>query len=347
MGMKRRCGWLALICCLALVPLGGMAGAAVADTSTKRVVTYFANWGDRLQENCDQLQEACRQGYLTHIIVGLFHLGFKDEAQTQPTIHLGQQGPSDPSLQPLWDALAEIRVKYPRVKIMASFGGADVGDYRQLLSGEFSLWYPLLKDTLTNYQFVGLDLDIEEDVDNVNTINVMNFVSQLRKDFGPGFLVTSAPVATALVVPWESMSRTYSMTPKVDYVELLNLPGLFDWYNVQFYGWGNLLHPEWYWNGPAPDYAMVVATQQLPPQKLVAGVVTAPSAGAGYYDILTLVPTFKKLVQENLGFGGVYGWHFDCAMVGENTDPVGWTKAVTGALYGHPQSSINALLLSN
>ena len=66
-----------------------------------------------------------------------------------------------------------------------------------------------------------------------------------------------------------------------------------DWYNVQFYNtWGDLLNLMW-----TPDYPTVVSTHNLPPQKLVTGVPTNPTAGNNpYYDITSpLYLTFRDL----------------------------------------------------
>ena len=98
---------------------------------------------------CELLKEACRQGTLTHILVGLFHLGWVDAAKTIPTIHLNEISPEDPRLAPLWAATRYIQTNFPNVKVMATFGGGGVGDFRQLLDpAEFWFSYgPLKEDT--------------------------------------------------------------------------------------------------------------------------------------------------------------------------------------------------------
>ncbi len=305
---------------------------------SKRVITYFANFDmDRLSNSCDQLVDACSKGYLTHILVGLFHLAWMDQKQTIPGIHLNKMDPHDPDLIPLWQAVIDIQNKYPQVKVLITFGGGGVGDFRQLLNPEtFGFWYPPLKNMLNSFtfKFDGIDLDIEEDDDDaVNTENVQRLVGQLHQDF-PGFLVTSAPVASALI------DSTFSVSRNVDYIQLLQL-GLFDWYNAQFYNnFGDLINPDW--DPPfhhSPDYALVtdnLLRNGLAPNKLVALVPTEKDACAtGYHDILSeLFPMFWKVTVKYPDFGGVGGWHFDCAMVGDQTDPVGWTHYAFMAQHG-------------
>jgi hypothetical protein len=332
--MRRRLRGLTLVC-LVVLALTGMAGSAWADKQSRRVVTYFigSQPGD-----CEKLKEACTRGTLTHVLVGLFHLAWQDEAHTIPGIHLNNSFPDDPVYDSLWAAIGYIRTNAPKVKVMATFGGADVADFRQLLDPTtFWFWYEPLKNVLSTYQFDGLDLDIEEGDLVVDTANVEYLVRQLREDFPTGFLVSSAPVARALTVPGSGMS------PYVDYVQLLK-QGLFDWYNLQFYNsWGDLLNPDY---PDTPDYDMVVAAG-FSPRQLVAGVPTAWSAGSPAYDIKSeLYPKFWSLAHKYHNFGGVYGWHFVCAQAGGVLDPVGWTSYAFGAQYGNVIAS-NDLLLSD
>ncbi len=113
---------------------------------------------------------------------------------------------------------------------MASLGGADVGDYRNLF-GAYDTFHPLLTGTLRHYALDGIDLDIEEA--SVTTAAVERLLDDLRADSSETFAVTAAPVGSALVGDPPGWS-------KVDYQRLLPQ---FDSYNVQFYnGEGDIVH---------------------------------------------------------------------------------------------------------
>ena len=78
-------------------------------------------------------------------------------------------------------------------------GGAARGTFA-LLDGSdasFETHYRPLRDFLRTHTLDGLDLDIEEPM---SLASVVRLIDRLRADFGPGFLITLAPVAMALVM---------------------------------------------------------------------------------------------------------------------------------------------------
>lgn len=305
----------------------------MAATNSQRVIFYMPSFDD-----LTSIQTAAQDGYVTHVLIGMFHLGYNDATnQTNPYIHLNDNVPSDPSYDSLWSIVPTLQGY--GAKVLGSLGGGGVGDYGNLFASQqsYNTFYALLQSTLQQYNLDGLDLDIEES--GITTANVQELVGDLRASFksrSGGFLVTSAPVASAL-------TGGGSMSSMVDYNKLLSQ---FDWYNLQFYnGWGNLE------NGSSsqppnfnPNYEGVVnACGSQNAQQLVAGVLTNPVAGwpsqtqppytNGYIALATLAPIITTLAQTYSNFGGVDGWTYQNALDEQpQVDPLGWAQTISSAM---------------
>jgi hypothetical protein len=349
--MKIPARWIALasLGLLALAAAGpGVAGAA-GPTSTPRSIAYFANYNP---DCLGMLIEAGKKGYLTHVNVMFFHLDWRDWAKPAgPCISYNGLYLDDPRLAPLWETIDILRGL--NVKVLATFGGWDVGDYGQLLNPDnpnAAIWYEELKAVLTTYHFDGLDMDIEEDYRNpghqaVVTTNLRTLLENLRWDLGDGFLLTSTPVAADLTSP------RHTVSPGIDYKTLM-LEGWFDWYNLQFYNdsfgdiWGAF---------GLPDYdAVLKQNPHIPASKLVAIVLTNELTGSdGYYELLRLTPKFTQLARKHWDFGGAAGWTFVEAQVNSSTalvnqtDPLGWARAISRALHSKDISSVYLLILED
>ncbi len=281
---------------------------------SNRTVLYVLDSSD-----LTPLNHAVTAGDITHILISLFHLGYDNENnKTGPYIHLNNHTPDTyPALWkqvPVWQKAG--------VKVMGSMGGGGVGDFNNLFSA-YSTFYPILKSALQTYNLDGLDLDIEESNQDVSTTNVKKLVNDLRKDFSQrsnGFIISSAPVASAL-------TGGGSVSSNVDYNSLIDL---FDFYNLQFYGWGNL-------NGSgtpnSPNYSTVInAVGAANTSKMVAGTITNPSNGNGFLSTSTVVNIVSGLVKTYSSFGGVMGWHYVNALNTQGqVDPAGWCADITGA----------------
>jgi hypothetical protein len=294
------------------------------ETAGRRVIFYDTDF-----TNLDPLMQCATQGYVTHVLVALFHLGYDDGTnKSGPYVHLNNVTPDDPTYANLWRTVPSLQSK--GVKVMGSLGGGGVGDFGNLFasSQSYTTFYGLLKNMLQKYNLDGLDLDIEESASSVNTQNVSRLVSDLRRDFqgrDGGFLVTSAPVAAAL-------TGQGSMSPNVNYNQLIDQ---FDFYNLQFYnGWGHL-NPA----GAQPHYDDVVnkcGLAHVP--KLVAGVLTNPSdGGEGYNSLSTLNGILSDLLNMYSNFGGVTGWTYQHALDEQNrVNPFGWARSIWTCL--NPQT---------
>ena len=77
----------------------------------------------------------------------------------------------------------------------------------------------------------GLDIDVEE---SMSLGGIVRLVDRLATDFGREFVITLAPVATAMQGSVNLSGFDYEVLEK-------GLGSKIAWYNVQFYcGWGNL-----------------------------------------------------------------------------------------------------------
>lgn len=235
---------------------------------------------------------------------------------------------------------------------------------------QFEAHYLPLHAIISVYKLSGLDLDVEEEIP-LSTIT--RLITRLRADFGPDFLITLAPVATALIpdpkVPAEEraprpmlasgpipnpLHRTLPHLSGFSYPELeCSVYGReIAWYNTQFYcGWGDAGTTQWY------DTIIAAGWK---PERVVMGVVTNPGNGAGHIPISRLRDVCARLREKyknvGKGFGGVMGWeYFNCGdceddlvhvsglELNNETVQAGWVAALGRILRvqepPHPQTS--------
>lgn len=297
-----------------------------------RMVAYVTKFD---ADTRDKLLDCAHSGSVTHVLIGLFHLGYnKDKTRY---IHLNE----DALDQLDWDLQKAVdKLRATGVKVLASLGGGWVGDFGNLFEDDTayqSFYGQLLLPVLKQYQFDGLDLDIEEPnprskTDKVTTNNVQRLVQDLRRDLPPGFMITSAPVASALINQLSSVSQD------VNYRQLIDD---FDWYILQFYNsWGSL--------NPAQSqvtYQFVLdAVGRSYAPKLVAGVVTNPGdlgtnaslPEQGYNDRAKLEGILASFVIRYPDFGGICGWTFQNAQsdASGNANPGRWMRLIAAAMRG-------------
>lgn len=162
-----------------------------------------------------------------------------------------------------------------------------------------------------------MDLDVEqaESLDDI-----INLISHLKADFGEDFIITLAPVASALLDEGNLSG--------FDYITLEQTAGSnISWYNAQFYsGFG-----EFY---PDDQYIDIIDYMNLNPQRLVATTLTSSADGYGYIDSDEVVASINNLVAVyGLGFGGVAGWEYFNS-IPEDGAPWQWSELMQGALNG-------------
>jgi len=272
--------------------------------TSKRVVVYYQTQyqGSTYFSPAALLDNNTRT---TDVVVAAFHLN------GDGSVHLNDDPPAAAKFTQMWADLA--RMQTAGVRVTAMVGGAAQGSF-QRLDTQFDTYYPLLKNVITTYRLDGVDLDVEE---GMSLAGMERLIDQLRADFGDGFVITLAPVATA-------MSGGGNLSG-FNYEQLYRDRGSkISWFNIQFYnGWGSI--------ASTSGYDAIVNRGLIPPQKLVAGAVTNPGNGSGYVDVTTLSNVLKSLVAEHQDFGGVDGWEYFNSLPGNTTSPWQWAGTMASA----------------
>ncbi|KAI1801889.1 glycoside hydrolase family 18 protein [Daldinia bambusicola] len=287
-----------------LVPAACATAAAAANDH--RVVVYYqttqANNSATAHVSLLPLVESAPDDVaVTHVLVAAIHI------QDDATIHLNNLPPGDPMFDPVWSDAAQLQAK--GVTVMGMLGGAAAGSYRRLDGddAEFEKFYAPLHDMIGNYNLQGLDLDVEE---NFSLDGVVRLIDRLKKDFGDDFVISLAPVASALTEGGGNLSG-------FNYFDLEAQRGsAIAFYNAQFYyGWGDA--------SSAADYESIL-DDGFPAEKVVMGLVTDPSNGSGYVNLDDEAPVLQELASENPRFGGVAGWEYFNSLPGGQSSPWEW-----------------------
>ncbi|EPS38759.1 hypothetical protein H072_7463 [Dactylellina haptotyla CBS 200.50] len=264
-----------------------------------------------------------RQTRVTHIYLASVHLN-----NPPGNIHLNDAPPDDQRFDYVWP---QIRVLQQNgVKVLMLLGGAAQGSYWRLSGSdeEFETYYLPLLAILRRYSIDGLDLDIEEEVD----VSVpLRLLRRLDADMGPNFILTMAPVASAMLPqPWGAGLSGFDYRELDDKAVSSNRPGgkLVNWYNCQFYnGWGDA--------SSARYYNAIKSLGKWEPSRIVMGVLANPgNGGSGYVSMSRLTETIHQLRSNYPDFGGIIGWEYFNAGGSEKvTEPALWVKAMSNALY--------------
>ncbi|KAF1912006.1 glycoside hydrolase superfamily [Ampelomyces quisqualis] len=265
---------------------------------------------------------------ITHVIVAAIHLNAEPG-----NITLNDHRPDDKRFDQLWGEVAWLQGS--GVKVLGMLGGAAKGSFAQLSGDDhsFEAHYTPLHALLRTHKLNGLDLDVEEET-SLHTMT--RLIARLRADFGTPFIITLAPVATALL---PDPSRHLS---GFSYAALEGALGAdIAWYNTQFYcGWGDARSTAWY---------DAIVRAGWAPEKIVLGVVTSPANGAGFVDAQRLRDTCARLRARyrgvGRGFGGVMGWEYFNAGEGDRVAGLesgrsvqaGWVAALGRVLRLHEQ----------
>ncbi|PHH78005.1 hypothetical protein CDD82_3262 [Ophiocordyceps australis] len=266
---------------------------------------------------------------VTHLILAAIHINASPSDLT-----LNDHPPSHPRYHAVW---AELRLlQASGIKVLAMLGGAAKGTYQRLdfprptdsdepCIDRFHDFYPPLCNLLRHRGLDGIDLDVEEPM---SLPGIMRLIDRLRADFGPDFIITMAPVATALVDVEKNLSG-------FDYEALEVMRGAqIAWYNTQFYcGWGDL-H-----TGSTALYHFILR-KGWPPSKVVIGLVTNPDNGSGFvpWSLLNLLLT--SINRSHAGaFGGVMGWEYFNSMPGGTAEPWQWARHMSMLLRRHALKS--------
>jgi len=205
---------------------------------------------------------------------------------------------------------------------------------------QFETYYRPLLTLIKNHRLDGLDVDIEEEVPLSTPLRLLK---RLSTDLGPSFILTMAPLSTALSeeggtnlsgFSYFALDRlataqgAKSKTPTTGNDEIANSTKLVNWYNAQFYG------------GYARSTYMYdsIVSAGFDASRLVLGVTTS-SAGYpnGFTPLKKLLGTVRDLKEKHgENFGGVSGWEYWDAGTGDKDmgmqmggEPWRWVQRVS------------------
>lgn len=189
-----------------------------------RIITYYQTHHTHDGKPISALPLLTQPGIrLTHLILAAIHVNGDPDGIT-----LNDHAPSHPRFHTLW---AELRVlQASGVRVLGMLGGAAKGTFSADRLGSdddaaFERYYRPLRDLVRARGLDGLDLDVEEEMGLGAAVRL---VDRLRADFGPGFIITFAPVAAALLDSRNNLSG-------FDYEALEVMRGReIAWYNCQF-----------------------------------------------------------------------------------------------------------------
>ena len=244
---------------------------------------------------------------ITNVIIAAIHLNDEPGAIT-----LNDDSPDHEKFNTLWSEVTWLQAS--GVKVLGMLGGAAKGSYGRLDGDDLERiesYYLPLRDVIRKHKLNGLDLDIEE---TMTLHGVVRLIDRLRADFGPDFLITLAPVATALLPAQPHLSG-------FDYGQLERERGHgIAWYNTQFYsGWGDASTTFWY------DAIMAAGWK---PEKVLMGLITNPALGSGYVAWPQLESVLRTLRARYAGFGGAMGWEYFNALPGGEERPWEWVANI-------------------
>jgi hypothetical protein len=294
---------------LQLWDCGGTANqdwsTAQRPVTSKRTVVYYQTQfqGSTYYSPLELTRNNTR---VSDVIVAAFHLN------NDRSVHLNDDPPSSAKFTTMWSDLAQLQRQ--GVRVTAMIGGAAQGSFTNL-QNQFDVYYPLLKNVITTYHLDGVDLDVEE---SMSLTAIERLIAQLRTDFGPGFVITLAPVATAMTGGGNLSGFNYEQLYRDQGSQI-------SWFNIQFYnGWGSI--------ASTAGYDAVVNRGLIPPQRLVAGALTnASNGGSGFVSVPALSSVVSSLASKYPDFGGVDGWEYFNSQPGGTAAPWQWAAAMSSA----------------
>ncbi|KAI9799009.1 MAG: hypothetical protein M1825_004905 [Sarcosagium campestre] len=287
--------------------------------STRRVVCYYQTHYHN-GKHVSILPLLARKTGVTHVIIAAIHL---NAPSANVTLN------NDPYTAPQNDIIwKELRVlQSGGIQVLGMLGGAGQGSFTALDGkvDKFEAFYLPLRDMIVSTGLDGLDLDVEE---AMSLAGVIRLIDRLKSDFGNSFIITLAPIASALCNDENLSGFQYEALEKAFTHKIA-------WYNTQFYcGWGNM--------ETTKDYDRIIE-RGWPANKIVAGLVTNPANGKGYVGGHTLWKTLEALVKKYPHFGGVMGWEYFNSITSQdpNVKPWCWAQTMSRILHSDPQDPVD------
>jgi hypothetical protein len=200
---------------------------------------------------------------------------------------------------------------------------------------QFKTYYDPLLAILRKYNIQGLDIDIEESVPISMPLRLLR---QLHTDLGPDFILTMAPVASALLGSGGNGLHGFNQKQMDDQATEASRPNgkLVSWYNAQFYnGWGDA--------SSTNMYDRIISEGGWAADRIVMGVLTNPGdGGSGFVKLPTLKDVVGSLGAKYASFGCAVGWEYWAAGTGDGIQyPWQWVKALGDviSMFGKDQTS--------
>ena len=250
---------------------------------------------------------------MTHIFLAAFHV-----MDNGYGLQLNDDHPGDPKYDTMWSEAKKLQAA--GVRVMGMIGGAGGNSYGSTTldaadNSTFEAAYAQLHGLVSQYSLQGLDLDVERPMSQAG---ITRLIARLKADFGTGFEVTLAPVATAL-------DGGHNLSG-FDYRELEASSGAsIAFYNAQFYnGFGSM--------ATTGDFTAAVGAGFTPGRVCAASLTNATDGDAGYVDDDTLAKTVAALVARYGSVCGISGWEYFNSVPGGSQDPWEWAQRMTSIL---------------
>ncbi|MCJ1471408.1 hypothetical protein MMC13_000047 [Lambiella insularis] len=253
-----------------------------------------------------------RETGATHVILAAIHLN-----QSVGNITLNDDPYKSAKYHPLWAEVQQLQ--NGGIKVLGMLGGAHQGSFTALDGdmASFDAFYKPLREMVKWIGLDGLDLDIEE---AFSLAAVIRLIDHLKADFGTDFLITLAPVATAMWAQQNLSGFDYEVLEKAFGHKIA-------WYNTQFYcNWASMKS--------VVDYEKIAV--RWPAEKIVVGFVTNPQNCAGWVEDGVLRRTLTVLMEKYPKFGGVMGWEYFNSITSAHPnegEPWRWAKLMSEILH--------------
>ena len=251
-----------------------------------KIIYYYQTFVglEKLKVNC----------YANHLIISSIHFGDNN-------IYLNDNDPDDEKFKQLWEETESLPEKGVHISCMV--GGAG-GAFTELFSN-FDVYYKKLSNFLISKPWIqGINLDVEE---TVTMENIKKLISKIRGDFGENFLISMAPVSSAVENDQPGMGGFV-------YKDLFNSTEgkMIDFLNCQCYDSFSL---ETYKN---------IIDNGYPEDKVVMGMMS------GQFTDDSFVSVIHDIKEKYPDVGGFYDWEYLDAPPNKN-DPSEWAKLVKNA----------------
>ncbi|OAQ58373.1 endo-N-acetyl-beta-D-glucosaminidase precursor [Pochonia chlamydosporia 170] len=301
-----------LVAALATVSLASPITEVVrAIPELPRLIIYFQTTHSANGKPISMLPLVNQKGIaLTHLIVCSLHVNEGGQ------IHLNDYPPSNALFYTLWNETQIM--KNAGIKVMGMVGGAAPGSFSTgTLDGNpatFEKYYGQLRDVIRQYKLQGLDIDVEQPMSQAG---IQRLVARLHTDFGPDFIISLAPVASALSGGPNLSGFDYKVLDSGEGSKI-------NFYNGQFYsGFGSMSNPSLYNRIVAGGFKA---------SRVVAGQLTSPDNGSGYIPDSQLNATVISLRNQHGQIGGVMGWEYFNSVPGKTSEPWKWAQIMTQIL---------------